>query len=120
MELVREDTSTVSITIYETFTAGTVSLANPATFCEAGLPAAFDLTTLLDNEDPNGQWTQGTLSTDPVVTSPIDLTGFGPGTYDFTYTQNIAPNSCPRRLKDCTSHCFTRPKCRNSLKCRFL
>ncbi len=90
-----EDSATVTITIYETFTSGMISAANPATFCEAGLPSTFDLATLLDNEDPNGQWTQGTMSTDPVVTSPIDLTGFTPGTYDFTYTQNILPNPCP-------------------------
>lgn len=90
-----EATSTVSITIYETFTSGTVSANNPATFCESGLPTAFDLTTLLDNEDPNGQWTQGTLSTDPIVTSPIDFSGFTANTYNFTYTQNVSPNPCP-------------------------
>ena len=77
------------------FTSGTPSAANPATFCESDLPSSFDLFTLLDNEDPNGQWTQGTSSSDPVVTSPIDLTGFTPGTYNFTYTQNILPNPCP-------------------------
>jgi len=88
-------TSTVTITIYETFTSGAPSAANPATFCEIGLPSAFDLFTLLDNEDPNGQWTQGASSTDPIVASPIDLTGFTPGTYNFTYTQNVLPNPCP-------------------------
>jgi len=90
-----ESTSTVTITIYETFSSGTPSTANPATFCVIDLPSAFDLFTLIDNEDPNGQWTQGTLSTDPIVTSPMDLTGFTPGTYNFTYTQNILPNPCP-------------------------
>ncbi len=90
-----ERTSIVTITIYETFTSGTPSAANPATFCEADLPSAFDLFTLLENEDPNGQWTEGTLSTDPIVTSPIDLTGFTPGRYNFTYTQNVLPNPCP-------------------------
>ena len=49
---------------------------------------------MLDNEDPNGQWTQGTLSTDPVVTSPIDLSSFTNGVYNFTYTQNLLPNPC--------------------------
>ncbi|MCK0178596.1 gliding motility-associated C-terminal domain-containing protein [Flavobacteriaceae bacterium S0862] len=90
-----ESSSTVTITIYETFTSGTPSATNPATFCVIDLPSAFDLFTLLENEDPNGQWTQGTLSTDPVVSTPINLTGFTPGTYNFTYTQNVLPNSCP-------------------------
>ncbi|MDD7885589.1 gliding motility-associated C-terminal domain-containing protein [Flavivirga sp. 57AJ16] len=82
--------STVAITIYEPLSSGTPSLANPATFCESGLPSNFDLTTLLENHDPNGQWTQGTLSSDPPVTSPIDLTtgAYTAGTYNFTYTQN--------------------------------
>ncbi|GAA3646217.1 hypothetical protein GCM10022397_33870 [Flavivirga jejuensis] len=90
--------STVSIIIYETLTSGTPStITNPTTFCEAGLPAAFDLTTLLNgDEDPNGQWRLGTLSTDPIVTSPIDLTTgtFTPATYNFTYTQNVL-TPCP-------------------------
>ncbi|WP_197077345.1 gliding motility-associated C-terminal domain-containing protein [Lacinutrix sp. Hel_I_90] len=90
-----EDIATVTITISETFTSGIPSTLNPVTFCEAALPVAFDLSTLLDNEDPNGQWTQGTTSTDPVVTSPIDLSGFTPATYNFTYTQNVSPNLCP-------------------------
>ncbi|WP_452601075.1 T9SS type B sorting domain-containing protein [Pontimicrobium sp. MEBiC06410] len=90
-----EDTATVTITIYETFISGTISVSSPATFCESGLPSAFDLTTLLDNEDPNGQWTEGLSSTDPVVTSPIDLSTYTPGTYNFTYTQNVLPNPCP-------------------------
>jgi gliding motility-associated-like protein len=87
--------ATVTFTVYETFSSGTPSTFNPASFCEASLPASFDLFTLLESEDPNGQWTQGTTSTDPVVSSPIDLTGFTTGTYNFTYTQNLAPNSCP-------------------------
>ncbi len=87
--------SSVVITVYETLTSGIPSAADPATFCESGVPSAFDLFTLLDNEDPNGQWTAGTTSTDPVVTSPIDLTGFTAGTYNYTYTQNLLPNPCP-------------------------
>ncbi|GAA4971866.1 hypothetical protein GCM10023315_22510 [Algibacter aquimarinus] len=90
-----ERTANVAITINETFTSGTVAAINPAVFCEKDLPAAFDLLTLLDNEDAGGQWTQGTLSTDPIVTSPIDLTGLTPGIYNFTYTQNVLPNPCP-------------------------
>ncbi len=90
-----ESSSTVTITIYETFISGTPSAANPATFCVVDLPSAFDLFTLLENEDPNGQWTQGMSSSDPIVTTPIDLTGFTPGTYNFTYTQNVLPNPCP-------------------------
>ncbi len=88
-----ENSANVTITINETFTSGTAT--SPATYCEQDLPTAFDLSTLLDNEDPGGQWTQGTSSTDPVVGSPIDLTGFASGTYNFTYTQNILPNPCP-------------------------
>jgi gliding motility-associated-like protein len=94
-----EDTSNVTITIYETYSSGVVSTGNPASYCEMDLPATFDLSALLDNEDPNGQWTQGTLSTDPVVTSPIDLSGFIPGTYNFTYTQNGLPNPCPEESR---------------------
>ena len=90
-----EDIATITITIYEIYTSGVPSASNPATFCEATLPSSFDLFSLLDNEDPNGQWTQGTASTDPVVTSPIDLSGLTSGTYDFTYTQNVLPNLCP-------------------------
>ncbi|WP_411766767.1 gliding motility-associated C-terminal domain-containing protein [Winogradskyella sp. A3E31] len=90
-----EASSTVTITIYDNFTSGTPSAANPASFCESGLPTGFDLFTLLDGEDPGGQWTQGTTSTDPVVGSTIDFTGVMPGTYDYTYTQNILPNPCP-------------------------
>ncbi len=83
--------STVAITIYEPLSSGNPSIANPASFCEAGLPSNFDLTILLENHDPNGQWTQGTSSSDPAVVSPIDLTtgAFTPGTYNFTYTQNL-------------------------------
>ena len=87
--------STVTIEVFETFSSGTPSGANPASYCESGLPTDLDLFSLLVNQDPAGQWTQGTLSTDPVVTSPLDLTGFTPGTYNFTYTQNILPNPCP-------------------------
>ncbi|MFL1010745.1 gliding motility-associated C-terminal domain-containing protein [Flavisericum labens] len=90
-------TSSVSITVYETYSSGTPSSTNPASFCESGLPASFDLFSLIENYDTGGggQWTQGTTSSDPVVTSPIDLTGFTPATYNFTYTQNLLPNPCP-------------------------
>ncbi|MGC1205791.1 MAG: hypothetical protein WA839_13020, partial [Flavobacteriaceae bacterium] len=89
-----DETSTVTITIFEAFTSGVASVNNPATFCEKDLPTSFDLSTLLSGQDPNGQWTQGTLSTDPIVSSPINLTGLAPNTYNFTYTQNILPNTC--------------------------
>jgi gliding motility-associated-like protein len=90
-----EGTSSVVITVYDNFTSGTPSASNPASFCESGLPSAFDLFTLLDGEDVGGQWTQGTTSTDPVVGSTIDFTGFIPGAYNYTYTQNLLPNPCP-------------------------
>lgn len=90
-----EASAEIIITVFETLSSGTVSTANPASFCEASLPSAFDLFTLLENQDPDGQWTQGTSSTDPIVASIIDLTGFTPNTYNFTYTQNLSPNPCP-------------------------
>ncbi|NJX16084.1 gliding motility-associated C-terminal domain-containing protein [Tamlana crocina] len=90
-----DEASTVSITIYQTWSSGTASASNPASFCESGLPTDFDLFTLIENEDPNGQWTQGTSSSGPVVASTIDLSGYTPQTYNFTYTQNLAPSPCP-------------------------
>jgi gliding motility-associated-like protein len=87
--------ATVTITIYENLTSGIESLANPAMFCEMDAPVAFDLFTLLDNEDPGGLWTFGLTSADPVVTSPVDLSSLAPGTYNYTYTQNVLPNPCP-------------------------
>ncbi|MEN3323483.1 gliding motility-associated C-terminal domain-containing protein [Mariniflexile soesokkakense] len=89
--------ATVTIRVFQTFSSGTQAASNPAAYCESQLPSSFDLLTLLDNEDPNGQWTQGSLSSDPVITNPIDLTGFIPGTYNFTYTQNLSPNPCPEQ-----------------------
>ncbi|WGD35450.1 gliding motility-associated C-terminal domain-containing protein [Olleya sp. YS] len=83
--------STVTITIYPVLSSGVPSAANPATFCVADLPAAYDLFLLLDNEDPNGQWSQNGTN----ISSPADLTGLTPGNYDFIYTQNLAPNPCP-------------------------
>jgi gliding motility-associated-like protein len=90
-----ESSANVTITVHETFTSGILSASNPAIFCEMDLPAAFDLFSLLENEDSNGLWTQGTTSADPMVTSPIDLTALTAGTYNFTYTQNVSPNPCP-------------------------
>ncbi|NNL15007.1 MAG: gliding motility-associated C-terminal domain-containing protein, partial [Flavobacteriaceae bacterium] len=87
--------SSVTIILREILSSGIPSADNPASFCEADLPSSFDLFTLLDNEDPAGLWTQGTTSSDPAVSSPIDLSGFMPGTYDFTYSQNVDPNPCP-------------------------
>lgn len=89
--------ATVTITVYQSLSSGTVDATNPAMFCEADAPTTFDLFGLLANEDPNGRWTQGTSSTDPVVTSPVNLSGFAPGTYHFTYTQNSEPNPCPEQ-----------------------
>ncbi len=87
--------SSVTIIIREILSSGIASANNPASFCEVDLPSSFDLFSLLDNEDPGGLWTQGLTSSDPTVSSPIDLTGFAPGTYNFTYSQNVNPNPCP-------------------------
>ncbi len=87
--------ASVTIQVYEDLSSGTASAANPATFCVSDLPVNFDLFSLIENYDLGGQWTQGTLSTDPVVTSTIDLSGFTPNTYNFTYSQNLSPNPCP-------------------------
>ncbi|WP_131474406.1 hypothetical protein, partial [Neotamlana nanhaiensis] len=91
-------TATVTITVNETLSSGNVSASNPQSFCVADLPASFDLFTLIENYDAGGTWTQGTSSSDPVVTSTINLTGFTSGTYSFTYAQNVAPNPCPEDI----------------------
>ncbi|WP_164510905.1 hypothetical protein, partial [Nonlabens xiamenensis] len=88
-------TSNVIIDIVPILSSGTVAATNPASFCESQAPAAFDLFSLLDNEDTGGVWTMGTASTDPVVPSTVDLSGLTPGTYDYTYFQNLNPNPCP-------------------------
>jgi len=91
-----QGTANITITIYEPLTSGTVSPTNPMTFCESIAPASFDLFSLIENEDAGGQWTQGTLSSDPLVANPsaIDLTSLAPATYNFTYTQNLS-TPCP-------------------------
>lgn len=83
-------TSTVTIIIHEILSPGTA--LSPITFCENDLPSIFDLFSLLTNEDLGGVWTDGNGN---VVTNPIDLTGFPPGTYEYTYTQNGGLNPCP-------------------------
>jgi len=93
-----DEITTVTITVFEVLNSGNPSTNNPISFCESGLPTSFDLFSLLDGtQDPGGQWTMGTLSTDPIVTSPIDLSGFTPATFNFTYTQNLSPNPCPEQ-----------------------
>ena len=89
-----EGSSTVTITIYDNFTSGTPSTNNPASFCVSALPGAFDLFSLLDNEDIGGQWTEGATSTGTTTTATIDFSAFTPGTYEYTYTQNLLPNVC--------------------------
>ncbi|WP_409446049.1 gliding motility-associated C-terminal domain-containing protein [Mariniflexile rhizosphaerae] len=92
-----QDTANITITIYETFTSGTVSPTSPATFCESTAPTSFDLFSLLNNEDQDGLWTQGTSSSDPTVLNPstLDLSTLIIGAHNFTYTQNVSPNPCP-------------------------
>lgn len=93
-----EGTSNVTITIYETLSSGTVSAANPATYCEKDLPTSFDLFSLLDNEDVGGQWTQGaTVISNPSTLDLTYLTASG-SPYDFTYTQNGLPSPCPEEF----------------------
>ncbi len=83
-------TSTVTIIIHEILSPGIALI--PVTFCEMDLPSIFDLFSLLANEDPGGVWTDGNGN---VVVNPIDLTGFPPGIYFYTYTQNGGLNPCP-------------------------
>ncbi|WP_171946611.1 gliding motility-associated C-terminal domain-containing protein [Flaviramulus basaltis] len=92
-----DNTSTVSIMVYETLSSGTA--LSPASFCEATLPASFDLYTLIESYDAGGQWTEGTTSGGTVVADPMNLilTGYTPATYNFTYTQNLLPNPCPEQ-----------------------
>ncbi|WP_391594532.1 gliding motility-associated C-terminal domain-containing protein [Winogradskyella sp.] len=90
-----EESSTVTITIFEALSSGTPAPISPLSFCVQDLPSAYELTLLLENEDPDGQWTLGTMSSDPIVSSPVDLTGYSAGVYNFTYTQNLSPNPCP-------------------------
>ncbi|WP_298532709.1 gliding motility-associated C-terminal domain-containing protein [uncultured Algibacter sp.] len=87
-------TSDITITIYEPLSSGTPISLSPSTFCVASLPTSFDLSAQLTGQDSGGQWTAGTLSTDPVVTSPVDLSTLTEGTYFYTYTQNLSPNVC--------------------------
>ncbi|XMO88287.1 gliding motility-associated C-terminal domain-containing protein [Algibacter sp. AS12] len=87
--------SEVTISVYESLSSGNASTANPASFCIADLPSEFDLFSLVENHDLGGQWTVGTASTDPVVTSLVDLSELTAGTYNYTYTQNVSPNPCP-------------------------
>lgn len=89
-----EDTSTVTIEVFAPLSSGVPSASNPDSYCESNLPTNLDLFSLIENEDPDGQWTQGATSTDLVVSSPFNFSGFAPGTYNFTYTQNILPNAC--------------------------
>ena len=93
-----DGSSTVTIVIHENLSSGSPSPLSPISFCVVNLPTNFDLFSLLINEDPNGVWTIGTTGTGTVVTSPIDLTGFPPGTYDYTYTQNGGANPCPDNM----------------------
>ncbi len=85
--------ATVTIRVNESLSSGTALGA--VTFCDSTAPTAFDLFSLLENEDPNGQWTQGPSSSGTIITSPVDLFSLSAGTYNFTYSQNVAPNACP-------------------------
>ncbi|WP_142784943.1 gliding motility-associated C-terminal domain-containing protein [Changchengzhania lutea] len=89
--------SSVTVVIYDIFSSGILSVNNPASFCEATLPTSFDLFTLIENYDPDGQWIEGTTSSGIIVADPmsLNLTGYTPATYNFTYTQNSLPNPCP-------------------------
>ncbi|GAK90590.1 hypothetical protein JCM19297_1906 [Nonlabens ulvanivorans] len=90
-----DESATIVIIINDVLSSGMASSLVPLTFCESQAPTAYDLFLLLDNEDAGGTWTQGSTSASPVVTSPFDFTGLMPGTYDFTYSQNLIPNPCP-------------------------
>lgn len=90
-------TATVTITVFEPLSAGMPSANNPQAFCLSALPSDFDLLTLIEGQDPDGQWTEGTTSTGTPITTPVDLITYTVGTYNFTYTQNLAPNPCPEQ-----------------------
>ncbi|GAK94069.1 hypothetical protein JCM19298_544 [Nonlabens ulvanivorans] len=90
-----DESATIVIIINDVLSSGMASSLVPLTFCASQAPTAYNLFLLLDNEDAGGTWTQGSTSASPVVTSPFDFTGLMPGTYDFTYSQNLIPNPCP-------------------------
>ncbi|MEO9507742.1 gliding motility-associated C-terminal domain-containing protein [Nonlabens ulvanivorans] len=90
-----DENTTIVIVINDVLSSGMASAIVPLNFCESQAPTAYDLFLLLDNEDAGGTWTQGSTSASPVINSPFDFTGLMPGTYDFTYSQNLSPNPCP-------------------------
>ncbi|WP_298953270.1 gliding motility-associated C-terminal domain-containing protein [uncultured Nonlabens sp.] len=93
--LCSDTTATITIEILDVLSSGTVSNESPVSFCISQLPVSYDLSLLLDNEDAGGSWFQGLTSADPMVDSPIDLSVYAAGTYDFTYIQNLGTNPCP-------------------------
>jgi mucin-2 len=79
-----EDTS-VTFNVLNQPNAGTSTSIAP--FCPT--TGTFDLSLLLDNEQTGGTWTDVNGVT---VTSPIDISTFGAGTYSYTYTITTCTN----------------------------
>ncbi|WP_170249919.1 hypothetical protein, partial [Gillisia hiemivivida] len=75
------DTTTVSISIDDSFEAGTGGSDRYCTDDDS--LGSVDLFALIVGGDTGGSWTD---VSDGSVSSPIDLSGFGAGTYVFTYT----------------------------------
>ncbi|WP_281846142.1 gliding motility-associated C-terminal domain-containing protein [Olleya namhaensis] len=106
-----ENISTVTITIYPVLSSGIPSVINPVSFCVSELPSAYDLALLLDNEDPNGLWSQNGTS----IVSPADLSTLLPGSYDYVYTQNALPNPCPEQSTTVTVIVLDNPEAGNAI-----
>jgi gliding motility-associated-like protein len=77
-------TTTMSITVNPIPNTGT-AISPPSVCPSVGI---MDLAALLTGESAGGVWTD---SASQVVTSPINIISFGPGTYSYTYT---VTNAC--------------------------
>ena len=81
------NSSTVTVTIEDAPESG--EALPPVEICLENLAgnSPFDLFTLLDGtQDTNGTWYEGTDTTGPVATNPVDITGLTPGTFNYTYS----------------------------------
>ncbi len=111
--------SNVTIDIEQPLSSGTPTNSGPITFCEASLPTAFDLNAQLTGADTDGQWTAGNSSSGMMISSPIDLTSYTPGTYYFSYTQNISPSICLEETTTIQVDILTDPNAGNAVNQSF-